>query len=52
MRRLLDTNLMGAIFCSKAALKHMLRRREGSIVNIGDVFASEAVCFDSGSDEM
>ncbi|KAG0424480.1 hypothetical protein HPB47_028321 [Ixodes persulcatus] len=37
MRRLLDTNLMGAIFCSKAALKHMLRRREGSIVNIGSV---------------
>ncbi|CAN8002175.1 unnamed protein product [Ixodes hexagonus] len=35
MRLVLDTNLMGAIFCSKAALRHMVKRREGSIINIG-----------------
>ncbi|XP_077496232.1 carbonyl reductase family member 4-like isoform X1 [Amblyomma americanum] len=38
MRNLLDTNVIGTLFCSKAALKAgMLRRRQGSIVNVGSI---------------
>lgn len=41
MRCVLDTNLVGSILCSKAVLKHMMRRREGSIVNIGSVVGTK-----------
>lgn len=38
MRNLFDTNVIGTLFCTKAALKAgMLRRRQGSIVNVGSV---------------
>ncbi|HEX2999648.1 MAG TPA: 3-oxoacyl-[acyl-carrier-protein] reductase [Armatimonadota bacterium] len=33
----LDTNLKGAFFCSKAALKLMLRQKSGSIVNMSSI---------------
>jgi NAD(P)-dependent dehydrogenase (short-subunit alcohol dehydrogenase family) len=33
-RRMLDANLMGAVFCCRAVLPAMLARREGRIVNI------------------
>lgn len=37
--RVLDTNLKGAFFASKAALRPMLRRRRGAIVNVSSVVA-------------
>ncbi|KAH6923255.1 hypothetical protein HPB50_025558 [Hyalomma asiaticum] len=38
MRNLFDTNVIGTLFCTKAALKAgMLRRRQGSIVNVGSI---------------
>lgn len=36
-RRVIDVNLTGAFNCARAALKHMVRRRSGRIVNIGSV---------------
>lgn len=33
----LDTNLKGAFFCAKAALRTMVRRRQGRIINITSV---------------
>ena len=36
-RRVIDVNLTGAFNCTRAALKHMVRRRAGRIVNIGSV---------------
>ncbi len=36
-RRVIDVNLTGAFNCARAALKHMVRRRAGRIVNIGSV---------------
>lgn len=35
VRAVLDTNLIGSIYTSKAVLRQMLRRRSGSIVNVG-----------------
>lgn len=35
--QVLQTNLTGMFNCSKYAIRHMLREREGSIVNIGSV---------------
>ena len=36
-RRVIDVNLTGAFNCARAALKHMVRRRSGRIVNVGSV---------------
>ena len=36
-RRVIEVNLTGAFNCARAALKHMVRRRAGRIVNIGSV---------------
>ena len=36
-RRVIDVNLTGAFNCARAALKHMVRRRSGRIINIGSV---------------
>ncbi|CAG2184202.1 unnamed protein product, partial [Oppiella nova] len=33
----IETNLMGTIFMCKTVLKHMIRHKKGSIVNIGSV---------------
>jgi 3-oxoacyl-[acyl-carrier protein] reductase len=33
----LDTNLKGAFFCAKAALRTMIRRRSGRIINVSSV---------------
>ena len=33
----LNTNLRGAFFCTRAALRHMVRRRWGRILNVGSV---------------
>ena len=37
VERVLDTNLMGAYFCMKAAAKLMMRQRYGRIVNLSSV---------------
>ena len=37
MERVLRVNLLGAVFVSRAALRHFLRRKEGRIVNISSV---------------
>ena len=39
----LDTNLKGAFFCCRFALEHMVRQRDGVILNIGSVNAVQAV---------
>ncbi len=36
-RRVIDINLSGAFYVSRAALKHMMRARAGSIVNVSSV---------------
>ena len=35
--QVLKTNLYGAFYCSRAAVKHMVRRRYGRIVSISSV---------------
>jgi gluconate 5-dehydrogenase len=37
MRRVIDTNLMSALYVSQAAIRRMIPRGRGSIVNIGSV---------------
>lgn len=37
-RRLCDTNLSSAVYLSREASKHMIKRHSGSIVNIGSVW--------------
>jgi len=36
-RRVLDTNLGSVFWCSRAALRHMMERRSGAIVNIASI---------------
>lgn len=36
-RRMLDVNLMGAVFCSRAVLPEMRARHEGRIVNVASI---------------
>lgn len=38
-REVIETNLMGAVFCSKAVLKPLMKQRGGSIVNLSSVVA-------------
>ncbi len=38
-REVIETNLMGAVFCAKAVLKPMMKQRSGSIVNLSSVVA-------------
>jgi|FLYM01.1.fsa_nt_gi 3-oxoacyl-[acyl-carrier protein] reductase len=38
-REVIETNLMGSVFCSKAVLKPMMKQRMGSIVNLSSVVA-------------
>jgi 3-oxoacyl-[acyl-carrier protein] reductase len=40
MRRVLETNLWGAIYCTKACLPFMMRKRWGRIVNMSSVVAA------------
>ena len=40
--RLLAVNLTGAFLCARECLKHMLRRREGHIINIASVAGRRA----------
>ncbi|MFC2058455.1 3-oxoacyl-[acyl-carrier-protein] reductase [Chloroflexota bacterium] len=35
--RILDTNLRGAFFCTRAVLSHMIKQRRGRIINIASV---------------
>jgi 2,3-dihydro-2,3-dihydroxybenzoate dehydrogenase len=35
--RILDVNLLGTVFCSQAAARHMMPRRRGRIVNIASI---------------
>lgn len=35
--RVIETNLKGAFYCSKGAVRHMLRARAGAIVNVSSV---------------
>ncbi|XP_022649647.1 carbonyl reductase family member 4-like [Varroa destructor] len=37
IRSVVDTNLLGTMFTSRAVLRYMLRRKAGSIINIGSV---------------
>jgi short-subunit dehydrogenase len=37
LREMMDTNYLGAVHCTKAALPQMLARRRGSIVNVGSI---------------
>ncbi|OQR72353.1 carbonyl reductase family member 4-like [Tropilaelaps mercedesae] len=37
IQSVVTTNLLGTIYTSRAVLKHMLRRKAGSIVNVGSV---------------
>ncbi|KAB0682805.1 glucose 1-dehydrogenase [Aureimonas leprariae] len=37
LRQVVETNLMSAFYVSQAALRHMIPRRRGSIINIGSV---------------
>ena len=37
MKSIINTNLVGAMYTSQAVLKHMLRERNGVIINIGSV---------------
>lgn len=37
MRGIINTNLVGAMYTSQVVLKHMLRERDGVIINIGSV---------------
>lgn len=37
-RRMIDTNLSGAFYCSRAALPFMIRRKSGKIINIASVW--------------
>lgn len=37
--RVIDTNLKGAHLCSRAAARHMMRMRDGHIINIGSYSA-------------
>jgi NAD(P)-dependent dehydrogenase (short-subunit alcohol dehydrogenase family) len=39
VRAMIDTNLLGAIFCCRAALNIMWRQHGGSIVNVGSIAA-------------
>jgi short-subunit dehydrogenase len=38
-REIIDTNLLGAIYCSKNVLSHMIERRSGLIINISSFAA-------------
>jgi len=38
-RRLIDTNLSGAIFCAQAALPHMIKRRRGHLAFVSSLAA-------------
>lgn len=39
LKDVIETNLLGAIYCSKAVLKSMMKQRSGSIVNLSSVVA-------------
>jgi NAD(P)-dependent dehydrogenase (short-subunit alcohol dehydrogenase family) len=39
----LTTNLKGTFFTSQAAIRHMIKQRDGSIVNIGTVLVDHAI---------
>jgi NAD(P)-dependent dehydrogenase (short-subunit alcohol dehydrogenase family) len=44
-RRMMDTNLMGAVFCTRAVLPGMLERRDGRIVNVASTASHRAYRF-------
>jgi 3-oxoacyl-[acyl-carrier protein] reductase len=37
-RKMLDTNLSGAFYCSRAVLKYMINRKQGKIINISSIW--------------
>ena len=37
IQNMIDTNLTGALFCSKAACTHMAKQGSGSIINLGSI---------------
>ncbi len=37
-RRMIDTNLSGAFYCSRAVLKYMINRKSGKIINISSIW--------------
>lgn len=41
LRAVIDTNLIGSINTCKAVVKHMLKRKHGSIVNIGSIVGTK-----------
>lgn len=36
--KMIDTNLSGAFYCSRAALKYMINRKKGKIINISSIW--------------
>ncbi len=40
--QVIDTNIKGALYCAQAALKGMIERNEGHIVNLGSIAGHEA----------
>lgn len=36
--RMIETNLSGAFYCSRAVLKHMINRKSGKIINISSIW--------------
>ncbi len=42
-RRIVDVNLMGPVYGTRAALRHMRRQGGGTIINIGSVLSERAV---------
>ncbi len=41
LRQVVDTNLMGSLYCTRAALRAMVRQRGGTVLNIGSVSAQK-----------
>lgn len=48
IQSIINTNLLGTMFASKAAVRFMMRRNSGSIVNVGEFGGVTPVCQTDG----
>jgi NAD(P)-dependent dehydrogenase (short-subunit alcohol dehydrogenase family) len=46
-KRVMDVNLYGVYLCTKAVLPHMIRRKDGRVINIASVAAKSGAAYNS-----